>query len=116
MKKTRLAFAVLIVPLVALVAGCAQQSGSVSRQAQPVEQPGATVVNEVPPAPQHQPVPPAPGPAYAYAWIPGYWAWQGHWVWTSGAWVPLPHPHLRWVAGHWVKWGERYKWIPGKWQ
>ena len=116
MKKTLLAFAGLSVAILALVTGCANQSASAPQQSRPVEQPGATIVDETPPAPLIQPVAPAPGPKYAYAWIPGYWTWQGKWAWTTGTWVPLPHPHLTWVAGHWIQWGHRYKWIPGRWE
>jgi hypothetical protein len=116
MKKTVLLFAVLTAGALALVTGCANQSGTSQGQARPIEQPGATMVDQTPPELQKEPIPKPPGPKYAYAWIPGYWTWQGHWAWTSGTWVPLPHPHLVWVGGHWIKWGTRYKWIPGRWE
>jgi len=116
MKKSFLAPSVLIVAALALVTGCAEPSGNVQHPARPGEQPGSTVAYQAPPAPLEQTVVPAPGPEYAYAWIPGYWAWQGHWVWVNGTWIPLPCPHAVWVAGHWVKWGHRYIWIRGRWQ
>ena len=116
MKKTALAFVVLGIALLALATGCAQPSGQVQTQGRSIEQPDTMIIDQAPPAPKKEAVAPAPGPNYAYAWVPGYWAWQGKWVWTSGTWVPLPSPHTEWVAGHWIPWGHRYKWIPGRWQ
>ena len=116
MKKTFLTSSVLIVATLALVTGCAEQSGNVRHSARPGEQPGPTVVYQAPPAPLKQAVAPAPGPEYAYAWIPGCWTWQGQWVWAASSWTPLPHPHAVWIAGQWVKRGSRFIWIRGRWQ
>ena len=107
---------VLFVAMLALVTGCAQPSGNVHRTAAPGEQPGATAVNQSPPPVPVQAVVPAPGPEYAYSWIPGYWTWQGQWVWANGTWLPRPSPHSVWMPGQWVKRGHRYIWIRGGWQ
>lgn len=102
--------------ILALVTGCAQQSGSGTHVAAPGEQPGATWVNQAPPPPPEQAPVPAPGPEYAYSYIPGYWTWQGQWVWANGTWIPRPSPHTVWVPGKWVKRGHHYIWIRGSWQ
>jgi hypothetical protein len=116
MKKPFAVLSVLVVALVALVIGCADQSGSVVKSVPPGEQPGATVVHETPPSPQPETQPHAPGPEYAYSWIPGCWTWQqGHWAWANGAWVPKPAPNVDWVPGLWAKRGSHYIWIRGHW-
>ncbi len=117
MKKTLGVLSVLVIALMALVIGCADQSGSVQRAVAPGEQPGATVVHQTPPSPEPETRPHAPGPEYAYSWIPGYWTWQqGQWVWARGAWVPKPAPNVEWVPGLWAKRGSRYLWIRGHWE
>jgi hypothetical protein len=107
---------VFVVAVLALVNGCASQSGNVQQPVAPGEQPGATVVHQTPPPPQAEVRVHAPGPEYAYSWIPGYWTWQGQWVWANGAWCPRPAPHVEWVPGLWAKRGSRYIWIRGHWE
>jgi hypothetical protein len=118
MNKSFVVLSVLIVALMGLAIGCANQSGNVQGPVAPGEQPGATVVYEAPPPPPaHQAPVPAPGPEYAYSWVPGDWTWQGHWVWANGTWLPRPCPPAEWVPGFWVKrGGHRYIWIRGHWQ
>jgi hypothetical protein len=116
MKKSILAAAVLLAAALALVTGCANQSGRVQNPLPPGAQPGPTVVHEPPPPPPQEIIVPAPGAEYAYAWMPGYWTWQGSWVWLKGSWTPLPCPHAVWDAGQWAKRGHRYIWIRGHWQ
>jgi hypothetical protein len=116
MKKSTWVAALLLTAALAFVAGCANQSGHGNRPLPPGSQPGPTVVNEPPPPPPDEPAVRPPGPEYAYAWMPGYWTWQGRWVWLKGAWAPLPSPKSVWVPGQWAKRGHRYIWIAGRWQ
>jgi WXXGXW repeat (2 copies) len=116
MNKSFVQLSVLSVALLASAIGCADQSANLGRPVPPGEQPGPTVVYEAPPAPLDQGMAPSPGPQYAYSWVPGYWTWQGHWVWTKGAWLPRPAPNVEWRAGFWAKRGHHYIWIRGCWQ
>ena len=55
------------------------------------------------PAPLVEYVPFAPGPGYR--WVPGYWSWDGSWVWVSGEWRPYVYyyarPYPRPFFRHW---------------
>ena len=83
---------------------------------QPVAPPPPQVVYvpTAPPPPmvEVRPVPPA---AY-YAWTPGYWAWNGTWVWVGGQYVVRPRPNAIWVGGRWSRHGHGYVWIGGGWR
>jgi hypothetical protein len=72
------------------------------------------VVTVKPPPPPFEVIPVAPGPVYV--WTPGYWSWQGSWVWVRGAWVMPPRPKAVWVNGHWVYHHHGYTWVPGHWR
>src|ERR1035441_10414684 len=41
-----------------------------------------------PPPPQVEYVPVAPGPYYV--WAPGYWSWNGGWIWVGGRYMSRP--------------------------
>lgn len=84
--------------------------GMVAAQPQPQQM----VVTEEPPAPQVEVQPVAPGPDYA--WTPGYWSWNGRWVWVGGVWVVRPHPHAVWIGPRWVHRGHGYVWVRGRWR
>ena len=44
--------------------------------------------------------PPIPGPGYA--WVPGYWAWDGQeYYWVPGYWMLPPATGLLWTPGYW---------------
>ncbi len=77
-------------------------------------QPPGTVVGQAPPPQQVEVVPVAPGPDYV--WAPGYWTWNGTWVWIGGGWVIRPHPGAVWIGGHWGRRGRGYVWIGGGWR
>jgi hypothetical protein len=72
------------------------------------------VAPAAPPAPQVEVVPVSPGPYYA--WAPGYWGWNGGWVWVGGQYVVRPRPGAVWVGGHWGRHGHGYIWIGGRWR
>ena len=116
MNKSALAIPALLAAALALVAGCVEPYGAVQHPLPPGAQPGPTVVNQAPPPPPQEFWGVPPMPEYAYAWMPGYWTWQGDWVWLKGSWASLPRPHAVWVAGQWAKRGHRYIWIRGHWQ
>jgi WXXGXW repeat (2 copies) len=69
------------------------------------------------------PVPPPPPlaelvaatPSPQYAWIPGYWGWDGEWIWEAGRYMLRPHPGAEWVPGRWEHRGRHWVWIPGRW-
>lgn len=80
----------------------------------PQPAPAAPVMTtEAPPPPQVEVVPVAPGPDYY--WMPGYWNWNGGWVWIGGNWVIRPWHGAVWVGGGWARHGRRYVWVGGHW-
>src|SRR5260370_33325684 len=102
----------LLTSCICAVAGAALVTGCVERTVYVQRPPlGEVVVNEPPPPPQTEVVVEAPGPGYA--WVPGYWTWQGSWVWVRGGWRTPPHPRSVWVGGHWHRRGHGYVWIQG---
>jgi len=76
--------------------------------------PSPVVVTQSPPAPPVEVVSPAPGPGYA--WVSGYWSWQGAWVWVPGNWMVQPRPAVIWVPGHWIRHRHGWIWMEGHWQ
>src|ERR1035438_1171197 len=91
------------------------QAAPVPVPAQPGPTPQAAVVApSAPPPPQVEYVPVAPGPYYV--WAPGYWSWNGGWVWVGGRYMSRPRPGAVWVGGHWGRHGHGYVWIGGGWR
>ena len=82
-------------------------------QAAPPQQ-AVVVAPSAPPAPQVEVIPVAPGPYYV--WAPGYWSWNGGWVWVGGRYMSRPRPGAVWAAGHWGRHGHDYVWIGGGWR
>lgn len=81
-------------------------------QAMPPQPPpptSATIVEQVPPPPQIDVVPFAPGPDYY--WIPGYWSWNGTWLWVGGRWAVRPWHGAVWAGGRWATHGRGYVWV-----
>jgi len=47
---------------------------------------------------------PGPPPEREFVWVGGYHRWDGACcVWVPGRWDRPPHPHLHWVAAHYVQ-------------
>jgi hypothetical protein len=114
MKTTLFAGAVLGFAAAALLTGCVEHRVVYVQAPPPGPAPPTVVVTERPPAPVHEGVMVSPGPAYA--WMPGYWTWNGRWIWVSGCWVACPHPHAVLVPGHWAHHGHGYVWVNGYWR
>ena len=72
------------------------------------------IVTQQPPPAQVEVVTVSPGPAYQ--WAPGYWSWNGAWVWVGGGWIARPHPQAVWVGGRWARHGHGHVWIGGRWR
>jgi hypothetical protein len=53
-------------------------------------------------------------PSERHVWIPGHWAWYGHWVWVHGHWH-LGRSGQLWLKGHWVARDGRWHWEAGRW-
>ena len=107
--------AVIALALLVGMLGCAKHHQA--KMSTPVEVPPPPVevyVNEAPPRMPTETTGPAPAPSYC--WVPGYWAWQGSWVWVRGAWVIPPHPHATYVPGRWTHRGHGYVWTSGHWR
>jgi hypothetical protein len=68
-----------------------------------------------PPAHVVERIPVAPGPRYA--WVPGYYRWDGReYLWVPGAYVIPPRPGARWAPGHWVRERRGWYWVEGRWR
>jgi hypothetical protein len=57
----------------------------------------------------------SPGPGYV--WINGYHRWDGNaYAWNAGRWEQPPRPNARWVAHRWVRRGNGYVLVEGRWR
>jgi hypothetical protein len=102
----------------AIASGPTSPPGTTSQAllAQPVQvlnPPASVVAPGAPPPTKIEDVPIAPNGDYV--WTPGYWAWNGTWVWVSGRYTLRPYPTARWTPGHWERRDRRYFWIEGRW-
>ena len=101
--------------VVPLIPGCAEQPAYVQSPPPAVVVPAPEVVVAQPPPPvPREVIVASPGPAFV--WVPGYWGWQGRWVWVGGAWRPRPYPRAVWVSGRWVRRGSGWVWVSGRWR
>ena len=65
-----------------------------------------TVYPEAPP-PDPVPESPPPSPGYTYAWVNGYWDWNGgDWIWIDGFWAPRREGY--------VYYGPRFEIVGGR--
>ena len=115
MKKTLLA---LGIPWL-IFAGCVHRTVYVQQPAtatvvEPAPAQPTEIVTVAPPPPQREVVVVRPGPGFV--WTPGYWAWNGRWVWVGGQWVRPPRPRAVWVSGRWVRRGPGFVWVGGRWR
>ena len=94
----RVVSACLIVCAVMIFCGCASE----------------VLVKERPPAARVEVIEGAP--TARHVWIPGHWAWEGHWVWARGHWEIPPGEQTVWVPGHWQETPRGWRWIEGHWR
>jgi hypothetical protein len=97
-----------------LLVGCVERRVVYVHSPPPSAPAGEVVVNEAPPTPPSEVIVTAPGPDYV--WVPGYYSWQGRWIWIGGSWIVPPHRHAVWVGGHWGYRGRGYVWVGGRWR
>lgn len=114
MKASILTISLVAASALPLLTGCIERRVYVERPPVSVAPGSQVVVADPPPPSPSEVVVEAPGPAYV--WVPGYWSWQGHWVWVGGSWVIAPYPHAVWAGGHWGRRGHSYVWIEGRWR
>ena len=114
MKKLLIAAPIAAIATLPLLTGCVTRTVYVERPPAAGAFPTPTVVTETPPPPQTDVIVASPGAAYV--WVPGYWSWQGSWVWVGGCWRLPPHGHRVWVAGHWGHRRHGYVWVGGYWR
>ena len=115
MKTSLLLAAGFGIAVAGLLSGCVEHRVVYVPTPTPAVPADTTVVYQAPPPPPAQEVVvAAPGPAYV--WVPGYWSWQGRWVWVGGRYVVRPHPHAVLVPGHWARHGHGYIWVSGYWR
>jgi hypothetical protein len=72
------------------------------------------VVTQAPPPPIEEAIPPSPGARYV--WAPGYWVWNGRWLWQSGRWTLPPRERAVWQPGRWEEHRGEWMWEPGRWR
>ena len=53
-------------------------------------------------------------PGRGYVWSPGWWDWQGEWVWVSGHWEQRP-PNVYWVTASYVPEYGYWRYVPAHW-
>lgn len=82
---------------------------------------GATVatqpvmISQAPPAPQSEPV--LEQPSAKHVWIPGYWSYRNsRYVWIAGRWELPPRAEAVWVAPHYEREANAYRFYEGYWK
>jgi WXXGXW repeat (2 copies) len=56
-------------------------------------------------------------PSPRHVWIDEEWEPRsGSYVFVGGRWAEPPHPHFRWVPGHWKATRHGDIWVPGHWR
>ena len=72
------------------------------------------IATQRPPAPVREVIPPSPG--RHYVWAPGYWVWEGRWLWQAGHWTVPPRERAVWQQGRWIERRGEWYWQPGHWR
>ncbi len=76
---------------------------------------GGIEVGFAPPGLQAEVAVDSPGPGYA--WVPGYYDWQGgNYVWVAGTWTRPPHEGAVWVAPTYEQRGSKFMYHRGTWR
>ena len=75
--------------------------------------PNPYYVSSMPPQPLYETMTASPG--YGYAWIDGYWHWNGYeWVWVSGRWERQQEGYV-YIQPYYDYSGGSYVYTPGYW-
>jgi YXWGXW repeat-containing protein len=78
-----------------------------------VGEPTPYSVSSMPPEPLYEQMTASPG--YGYAWIDGYWHWNGYeWVWVGGRWDRQQDGYV-YVQPYYDNVGGAYVYRPGYW-
>lgn len=81
----------------------------------PVASQAQIEIRVAPPAPMAERH--GPPPQRGYVWIDGYQRWDGdRYVWVPGRWDRPPRPHARWVAHHWQHKHGTWVLVEGHWR
>jgi hypothetical protein len=73
------------------------------------------VTNLPPPAPMAET--PTASPGQGFAWVAGFWNWNGtQYAWSPGHWERPPQPAQSWQAPQWEREGNRFRFRQGRWQ
>lgn len=73
------------------------------------------IIAQAPPAPQSEPVLEQPSPKHV--WIPGYWSYRSsRYVWIAGRWELPPRSEAVWVAPHYEREANAYRFYEGYWK
>ncbi len=111
MRKPLFLTAALLTLLV--VTGCTVTFYAVRRNYYPYE--NAVVVSDTPPELRVERV--GVAPSHRHIWVPGYWTWNGTWVWKSGRWVirDVEDDTVMWQRGYWEYRNGIWFWVEGRW-
>jgi hypothetical protein len=107
--------AAVVLPLLALTAGCVVESERPRPAVAAVE----IIAPRPPPAVRYEVAPPLPTERREMlVWDPGHWRWDGHdWDWVPGHYVERPHREAHWEPGHWTERPNgKWVWIDGQWR
>jgi len=75
---------------------------------------GIVIGRREPPPMRYERRPPMPGPGYA--WVDGYWAWRGNrYVWVPGRWDRPPYAGAYWSHGHYDRYDNGWAYHDGHW-
>ena len=56
-------------------------------------------------------------PAPNYAWVRGYWRWEGRdYSWIGGHWERPAARYHEWAPGHWEREYRGWYWVDGRWR
>jgi hypothetical protein len=76
---------------------------------------GVVYVREAPPREIVEVIGPAPSPQHV--WIAGHYDWRGdRYVWLPGRYEVVREGYRRWEPGHWEHDRNGYFWIEGRWR
>ena len=106
-----------LISALAALGACAVEVGGPAEQVSYYDSSGNVLyVEEAPPPPRtNVVVGVAPGPNHV--WVGGYWMRRGQsWTWVDGRWMARPRPGVVWVPGYWDRRPRGHVWVSGYWR